>query len=115
MADDLTRVLGDINRTLKDIAYNQKEQLRLLKALNHNYLQVNRRPQDVIEPQPSEPSEPAEPVHIPKVYGWSMAALVQRDGALVKGDIKVDDDESRWVWTGDTWERVEEPSARAPG
>lgn len=38
-----------------------------------------------------------------------MAALAQREGTLKVGDIKTEQDESRWAWTGDIWERVDEP------
>lgn len=52
----------------------------------------------------------------PRIYGWSMANSVQREGGLNLGDIKIEADESRWAWGGyqTGWERVEEPSAREP-
>lgn len=111
MADPIAKALDGINRTLKDIADQLKKQTDILKAMSNNYVEVNQKPGDVIE----EPSETG-PVYIPKEYGWSMAALAQREGTLRAGDIKIEQDESRWVWTGTFtgWERIEEPSAREP-
>lgn len=111
MADPIVKALEDINRTLKDIVDRQSKILDILKGMSNNYVAVNQKPEDVIE-QPPE----SGPVYIPKEYGWSMAALAQREGLLKAGDIKIEQDESRWVWIGPEtgWERVEEPSAREP-
>lgn len=116
MADPVVKALDDLNRTLKDLVAAQREQTRVLKALNLNYIEVHLRPQDKVEPQPPEPAGTSEPPYIPKTYGWSAAALVQREGGLRAGDIKIEEDESRWVWIGPEtgWERVEAPSAREP-
>lgn len=117
MAEPTVKALEDINRTLKELLQNQRDQLRAQKAINHNLIALFSKEGQVVEdapPEPDEASESADPVYTPKEYGWSMAALAQREGVLVKGDIKNEQDESRWVWNGEAWERVEEPSAREP-
>lgn len=116
MTDPVVKALEDLNRTLKEVAANQREQTRCLKALNQNYIEVNLQPQDKVEPQPPEPDGISEPRYLTRDYGFSMAALAQREGILRAGDTKTEQDESRWVWIGPEtgWERVEEPSAREP-
>lgn len=115
-SDSVIKAIEDLNRTLKEISSTLKAQNALIKTLSHNYLEINKTSDDVILP----PYKENEPVIVPpvdepapiaiKTYGWSMAALVQREDGLEKGDVKVEQDDSRWIWTGEAWERVELPS-----
>ncbi len=74
--------LKEIARHLKDISQSQKDQIRILKALNHNLLELFAKPSDSVKPAPTEYT-PVEvpPLEAGKVYGWSMAALVQRESS----------------------------------
>lgn len=110
MADSSQESLKEIARHLKDISQIQRDQLRVLKALNHNFVEIFKKPSDIVEPVPTEEETVVPPPKPPKTYGWSMAASIQREGALNVGDIKIEHDESHWAWTGDGWERVEQPS-----
>lgn len=101
---------AEIARSLKEISHHLRTQTRILEAINHNLVEIFKKPSDTVEPAP--PIE--DDVEPRQVYGWSMANLVQREDRLVKGDIKIEKDDSRWVWNGEAWERVEEPSARKP-
>ena len=116
-ADPVAKALEDLNRTLKEILSALNKQNMQLKTFNHNYLEVNKKPDDVVLP----PFDKEEPVVVPpkdetldakRVYGWSMAASVQREGGLKVGDQKVEKDNSHWFWTGEIWERVELPSGK---
>lgn len=111
MADPVAKALEDINRTLKDISTGQKEQTRILKTIAENYIAVHKDPDEKLLP-PLSADEVKQSLYIPRTYGWSAAALHQREGTLKHGDRKRESDESLWVWTVDNaWERVEEPSA----
>lgn len=105
MVDPVVKALEDINRTLKDFVQTQK-------ALNQKLLAL--LPKEDVPPLEGGPKP--LPDHVPTEYGWSMAALLQREGGLKPGDVKIEKDDSRWVWiaTDTRWERVEEPSAREP-
>lgn len=115
--DSVAKELESLNRTLREISSTLKEQNRLIKTMAQNYIEVHRQPDEKLLP----PFVGNEPVVLPlfkkekptKVYGWSMAASVQRDGDLTKGDVKLEQDGSRWVWTDEIWERVEAPSGQA--
>lgn len=114
MVNKDSEALREIARTLKEISTHQAKQTRILETLNHNLVELFRKPSNTMESTPAkEPvEEPTPPKIVPTIYGWSMAALAQREGTLKMGDIKMEDDESRWVWTGDTWNRLEAPSDR---
>ncbi len=96
--------LKEINQTLKQIASTLKEQNRILKTLAPPAMESSKELPPVEVPPLEEVKEPC------KIYGWSMAASVQRDGDLRVGDMMIEKDESRWVWNGESWERVELPS-----
>lgn len=113
-ADPVAKELETLNRTLKEISSSLKEQTRILKMIALNYIEVHRKSGEELLPAlgadqlPVDPSvEDKEPK---KVYGWSMAASVQREGGLKIGDMMIEKDESRWIWVGDSWERIEAPS-----
>jgi hypothetical protein len=105
--------LPQIARSLKEIEKHQSRQTRLLEILSHSLLEQWQKPPGFVASGPIEVPPVEEPKPKTKIYGWSMAASVQREGGLKAGDVKIEQDESRWVWIGpDTgWERVEEPSA----
>ena len=114
-SDPVAKTMEDLHRTLKEIALSLKEQNRILKTIGQNYVETHRKPNEDLLP----PLKDDEPVIVPPVegeqpirkrYGWSMAASVQREGDLNVGDQKVEQDDSLWNWTGETWERVELPS-----
>lgn len=114
--DAVAKELENLNRMLKEISSSLKEQNRLLKTMVHNYIEVHREPNDELLPPLKEDKadtpEVTEVATPTKIYGWSMAASVQREGELSVGDIKIENDESRWIWIGETWERVEPPSGQ---
>lgn len=100
-SDAVAKAIEDLNRTLQ-------ETNRILKKLQTSSGQHNPPPvvtEPVVVPPPNE-----EVVEVKRTYGWSMAASVQREGGLEVGDQKVEQDDSRWIWTGEVWERVELPS-----
>ena len=96
--------LQQIARTLKEIASTLKDQNRILKAMSSTSTEKSPESGPVEVPPLKEEEEPR------RVFGWSMAASVQREGGLKAGDIKHEQDESIWIWTGEIWERVEAPS-----
>lgn len=106
---DNTPELKEIARHLKDIAQSQRDQLRILKTLSSQLLKASSNEIPSTTSTYSEEVTLNLPSRQPKTYGWSMAAAVQRDGDLNVGDIKVEQDDSRWVWTGEIWERTELP------
>lgn len=121
--DEVTR---SIDRTLKEISQSLKQQNHILKDLSQSLVRLSRPAQDSPTESPEQWThvtpdgathsiEPPEPKYEkkPRNLGWSMAASLQREGALVAGDIKHEQDESRWVWIGSEtgWERMEEPGA----
>lgn len=99
------QALTEIARCLKAIETQQSKQTRILETLNHNLVQLFRRPSDIVEQAPTE-----RPPIRNSTFGWVKAAEMQRDGLLRIGDVKLEQDDSVWVWTGETWERVEMPS-----
>lgn len=115
MADSSQESLKEIARHLKDIAQNQRDQTRILKALNHNFVEIFRKPSDIVEPVPTEEKsqDPATEPPRGNLYGWTIAALHQREGTLKPRDMKRESDESLWMWTGEAWERIEEPPRAA--
>lgn len=95
----LNRTLKEISRTLQDMVRTQQKaqkQPQLVRTL----VQPLSMAQDSTEFEPT-----------PRIFGWSVAAKLQHDGSLIKGDTKYESDESMWVWTGDGWERIERPSS----
>lgn len=113
--DQVATELANLNRTLKEILYGLKTQNLLIKTMVHGHIEVNRKTGDAILP-PVEDDKPVviPPIDDPKLrtYGWSMAASVQREGGLIVGDMKIEQDNSIWVWNGDSWERLEAPSGK---
>ncbi len=104
MSDD-TQTLKEIGRTLKEISSRLREKNLILRQIH--WALAPQEPLTEKSPTPDEPKEVKDP---PKVYGWSMAASVQREGGLRVGDIMIEKDESRWAWVGEGWERIELPS-----
>lgn len=104
------RTAEDQNRILREISGHLKRQNHILESLASNMAVLLRGP----SPKPSEPEPvvvpPLEDIPVPRVYGWSMAASLQREGGLKMGDIKIEEDDARWIWIGDSWERLEDPS-----
>lgn len=98
---------AEIARSLKEIAHHLRTQTRILETLNSNLVEIFKQPSAIPLPEPS-----TEKVY---GYGWARATELQKLGQLKTGDIKVEKDESVWIWTsGDIWERIDEPSAREP-
>lgn len=110
--DPVAKELESLNRTLNEISSTLKEQNRILRTMAQNYLAVHKKANEEMLP-PLKEDDPVVAPPSPKTYGWSMAACVQRELGLNYGDVKIEQDDSRWIWTGDTWERVELPSGQA--
>ena len=99
-------VLHQMVRVLQDISDQLAKQRKVMESLNRTLSEQSQKPSNNDKPIVVPPIETQE-----IVYGWSMALLAQREGRLFVGDIKIEDDESRWLWTGKDWERMETPSA----
>lgn len=97
--------LQQIARSLKAIESHQAKQTRILETLNLNLVELFKKPSVTVEPAPTRTKFMG-----PSIYGWVIANQMQALGQLEKGDRKVDEDQTHWVWVGDSWERVELPN-----
>lgn len=95
--------LKEIAKALKEISGHLKEQNRILKESHRVSPDPDVEP--VVVPPLSDPDAPK-----PRTLGWSTAALYQREGTLIIGDTKNEQDDSQWLWNGEAWERIELPS-----
>lgn len=99
-----TAILKEISRTLKEISSSLKEQNRIQKT-RASTVTVHNPASEPAETLPESDDTPR-----PRNFGWSMAASVQREGGLNRGDLKIEYDNSQWVWTGEGWERFDDPA-----
>jgi len=96
----LLNAIKEQSQTLKQIDRNLAKIAKALEALNTSYVEANRRDEVKIE---------GPPLNTPRLFGWNTAAAHQIDGTLRVGDMKNEQDDSIWVWSGEIWERVDTP------
>ncbi len=82
---------------LKEISSTLREQNRILKQ---------HSPPSMESPKDLPPVKVPDLVSDtqPRLMGWSVAQSHQREGTLLVGDVKVEEDDSQWVWAGEIWE-----------